>query len=710
MGNAQAKRSDEMVIGAPASFDSNFTLISPKSDISDPSNFDWKQTKPISNVPTPALQRSNSVVIRNVPPVPPELHRERRADQARRFDNGAGGDAGGRESNPRRAELQRPSQARHSGRQNGKAKAKTKTNTKTKRRFFFSKKKIRRAKEAFRGCVQETNRQAANLGECAKKTKDFVAENDIVAKANTAAVRRVKASAENVRDSSGLGKALQVRQSSNPTVSDNKKPYSAKEEDYRFISERVSLDSAISEYNSDESNEEKRSVADDRSETSSPTIDPLSMSEVGLHEETPYFARLCKQHQEALATPAASKDRGGNGLVLCDDGHSPAVGQETPVVSLFRSAMKREGGSSGTPADDGSVEDPKDTARPDNQQYLEQRTVKDAGSTPSAKWAMNLRTPNGPSRTGGRMEERSHPVKPNANDYRSIALGKGDRSPVGAGHGGHDGIVRYPAESPSVHSMSSSVAESPMNPLLSNQVLSNAAFLFSPSYVGSDGASLQRVQANRDSTFSISTFASRARLSTVSSRSRPVVTIPVSSSWSMKSGQQQHGSSVAYASAEDYEDGGIGASGRYSEGDDDGVRHLISKHVRFSDTGEDKPGPTEGTKPIDKPHQSGSDRSSLFRSGPVVEVHSMGIETKISDLTDQSSLWSGMGRQGRGDGAHSLPKHDAEIENDDTNQGRNVDMNFLSSRTVNAFGRLSLDEEEGNDDDDEFDTDNMAGV
>ena len=313
---------------------------------------------------------------------------------------------------------------------------------------------------------------------------------------------------------------------------------------------------------------------------------------------------------------------------------------------------------------------------------------------------MNLRTPNGPSRTGGRMEERSHPVKPNANDYRSIALGKGDRSPVGAGHGGHDGIVRYPAESPSVHSMSSSVAESPMNPLLSNQVLSNAAFLFSPSYVGSDGASLQRVQANRDSTFSISTFASRARLSTVSSRSRPVVTIPVSSSWSMKSGQQQHGSSVAYASAEDYEDGGIGASGRYSEGDDDGVRHLISKHVRFSDTGEDKPGPTEGTKPIDKPHQSGSDRSSLFRSGPVVEVHSMGIETKISDLTDQSSLWSGMGRQGRGDGAHSLPKHDAEIENDDTNQGRNVDMNFLSSRTVNAFGRLSLDEEEGNDDDD----------
>jgi len=78
----------------------------------------------------------------------------------------------------------------------------------------------------------------------------------------------------------------------------------------------------------------------------------------------------------------------------------------------------------------------------------------------------------------------------------------------------------------SVNSLTSSGGGKPLD----NQALSNAAFLFSPSYAGGDEKLLKRQQKFRDPVFSISTFASRARLCDVSSRSKPTVRIPINNS------------------------------------------------------------------------------------------------------------------------------------------------------------------------------------
>ena len=69
-------------------------------------------------------------------------------------------------------------------------------------------------------------------------------------------------------------------------------------------------------------------------------------------------------------------------------------------------------------------------------------------------------------------------------------------------------------------------------PLVSNQALSNAAFLFSPSFAVGETLLITRTNSPRMmnlSTFAINTAHSRSRLSTFSARSRPAFSIPISS-------------------------------------------------------------------------------------------------------------------------------------------------------------------------------------
>jgi hypothetical protein len=144
-------------------------------------------------------------------------------------------------------------------------------------------------------------------------------------------------------------------------------------------------------------------------------------------------------------------------------------------------------------------------------------------------------------------------------DYRTIALST---------------TRNYIPYSPSSVSSASSATS---GPLVANEALSNAAFLFSPSYYQNG---TQRPAHH----CTISTFASRARLSTVSSRSRSAITIPISKSWD--------------------------PPGQYRTND--------TKHVRFSD---------ETRLVVQRV-------AEVTRVSPRVTEVIAGIETKLSDLTD----------------------------------------------------------------------------
>ena len=159
-----------------------------------------------------------------------------------------------------------------------------------------------------------------------------------------------------------------------------------------------------------------------------------------------------------------------------------------------------------------------------------------------------------------------------------------------------------------------SVAMSPGQPLLSEQAMTNAAFLFSPSYAGSkslltDGNGSNKdnaeppkriEQRRRDSTFTISTLGSRSRTSIVSARSRNV-TIPVSVQ-SLPSKKNSCRSSVADVTSQ--------------------------KSVRFS---------TDGAETSASRYSSKSVKFDFGFSKAPETVDIPGIETKVSDLSDAVS-------------------------------------------------------------------------
>jgi len=180
--------------------------------------------------------------------------------------------------------------------------------------------------------------------------------------------------------------------------------------------------------------------------------------------------------------------------------------------------------------------------------------------------------------------------------YRNIALCKSEGDSPERAHQ----INPSPTNSVASSTMSS-VAGCAPGALVGDQALSNAAFLFSPSYAGGKPDLLKREKKYRDPAFSISTFASRARLSTVSSRSQPSVTIPVSKSWESRN-------SIESASKQ-YDFSGINSGDTTN-----------SKQVRFSQSND--------TFEIQK--------SSKRENNLIQEIETPAIEMKLSDLTESS--------------------------------------------------------------------------
>lgn len=182
--------------------------------------------------------------------------------------------------------------------------------------------------------------------------------------------------------------------------------------------------------------------------------------------------------------------------------------------------------------------------------------------------------------------------------------------------------------SPSADSVASSSKGSPI-PLVSEQALSNAAFLFSPSYAGGKTRLLKHANPPREmnlSTYAISTAQSRSRLSTFSARSRPAFSIPISSAplnmSSIRRSQASYSSdSVTFT---------LNLS-RYSKED-----------TQFTESRASKESGEEEEKHV---HFSGADECHVIREAntsrvalgtPVKVVSPPPIDRKISDLTDMT--------------------------------------------------------------------------
>jgi hypothetical protein len=204
----------------------------------------------------------------------------------------------------------------------------------------------------------------------------------------------------------------------------------------------------------------------------------------------------------------------------------------------------------------------------------------------------------------------SAPSVMEAKDYRNIALSTSEGGVSNATAPGRIQPQYYTLCSPSASSTCSN-GENSKGPLLTTQTLSNAAFLFSPSYAGGDEQLLQREQVTRDPAFSISTFASRARISNFSSRSQ-AITIPVSKSWEATSAAEGRGCDVSDGHSLD----------------------KSSKHVRFSEANQYRE--IQSSKPL----KVISNKSSLSVQTKKVpeKVEAPEIETKLSDLTEATIL------------------------------------------------------------------------
>jgi hypothetical protein len=170
--------------------------------------------------------------------------------------------------------------------------------------------------------------------------------------------------------------------------------------------------------------------------------------------------------------------------------------------------------------------------------------------------------------------------------------------------------------SPSADSVASS-DESPV-PLISNQALSNAAFLFSPSYAGGEIKLLRQANSPRPmnlSTFAINTAESRGRLSTFSSRSRPAFSIPISSAPDNMSSIRPSRSSYSddYITISRPESGPSNVDG-------------IQKHVHFSNS-------------TDVFVIRESNKARVAMGTPIKDVSPV-IVNKVSNLTDKEILYA----------------------------------------------------------------------
>lgn len=207
-------------------------------------------------------------------------------------------------------------------------------------------------------------------------------------------------------------------------------------------------------------------------------------------------------------------------------------------------------------------------------------------------------------------------------DYRNTATMKDDRNEKKV----TGPVVNLLAASPTDDSVTSSVDGSPM-PLVSEQALANAAFLFSPSYANGRARLLKQADPPREmhlSTFAISTAQSRNRLSSFSARSRPGITIPINRAPVNMSSIRFSKSSYSYEGY-NFSHGGIT---QHSSGES----QITIDTSRFSRDGSEKH--VHFSKANELRVIRDFDTSRVALGTPVTVVSPPSIDRKISDLTE----------------------------------------------------------------------------
>ena len=512
------RSASDLVIQAPMSFDSNFTLISPCSDLSDPSNFKWQNGLPPSNIPTPFLQRKASVIAHGKELFTVSENQLESNDDAPRFSTSS-----------------------------------YKTKQEESRRVLNrKKKKLRRLKKSIKACFDATASKA--------KTAKVVSSRAFLGCMKQTNIRRSRESSYD---------KIEFNDDSNnpPKRFSSTAMYVTKEMFQQRKSEQIQLESdfenPLYKYNTYSSRwmEESRiglfaTNSQDQEESLDTETTPLALldhafAEVSsAHHEEDYLQRLASgpapsplvsgqiipygNRQLANLSPVA--------LLFSEDGAaSPSANNKSHRLSDY-DVTKQKADPAESPFDEESVSSP-------STRKMDAPTLKspyESGSIFRPRSATKLKAPSreDASKSGGKSTpaEKNGPkidIQGSAERLRrsrseelarksagSIALGRADD---GDSNVKALAKTRDPFFSPAANSITS-IQRSPV-PLLSNQCLSNAAFLFSPSYAGSGSEKTNKSkQVQTHPAFSISSFASRTRLSAESYRQQPIL-IPVGQSW-----------------------------------------------------------------------------------------------------------------------------------------------------------------------------------
>ena len=688
----------DLTIQPQETFESNFTLISPMSELSNPSQFllkrhHYNDAAPLLNVPPSQMKRrqnnKSSVVLRNVPPLPPALQQGQNKPK--------------NEEEPRNV----PSSA---------------TLKKEKNREKRSK-KIKHIKEAFAGCAHVSVEHADKVRTatttaftaCAKKTGEALQASALVCvkATKTAAVEGADVIVRTASHGCARGhqgdeepKHKKMSSAARDSLSDVNDsdcvvfPMQGKDQPEQFAwREHIGASSPF------QNQVDREGGALDDDATPLVLLDRAFAAAAGLHQEDDYFDRLARptsspspfaKRESAQEDPLPDEDPQPTSInVSLFSSESSIAHLETSDVDFAREVcqpkwqrmtdyeitpstkaltripkeikaetveeatktvqerpqydqtfshkhneLKLKYSESANHARDTSTKDlgnksatkitgqldakrksapgSKTTTAPvmpfersvfRQKKSVEKKTAMPLTSSTSTGQSVMIKKRNGSNLRDFDAKPR---VMPNR-DYRAIALTTSD------GAASPPAISRnYTACSPSASSTCSN-GENSRGPLLTSQTLSNAAFLFSPSYAGDNGQLLKRQQPVRDPAFSISTFAARARLSSVSSRSQPAITIPVSKSWesSMTETTSIHTDEYCFPSK-------ISASDSNS-----------SKHVRFSDSNQMKlKAAAKGvTPPVVVDNEP---RKEIFKPVVPEQILHLGIDTKLSDLTESS--------------------------------------------------------------------------
>lgn len=669
----ERRRPDDLVIQPKATFDSQFTLISPMSELSDPSQFLSKRHNAHETLGL------GTEVIHDVPPLPPALQQPRPRDP--------------------------PEQKFAASRPLLKQKKKKKKKRNKRKSIEAAKKNAVRMKEALAGCAIVSAEHANTMREattktavkCAKKTGHAIKESGVIEKSGVAALNCAAASkAVAQQGAKELSRAVKkgCKQSklanAELALAGDDGPADILNESECVIVPYQHSDEAPLQFQPVW--RESRGMLPGSFPPSNPADAPRGRKEVedvtplavldrafataagrGLHKEDDYFDRLAgpvapspfvhekegaqkaqasPSHQTSKAHPDSpvtitslfsepstdgievmfSKKANNKNISLYDAGvertskHAEKAKKveqraQSKLTSRMRAEEKKQASKSTRYATRDELRKRSTLGKGREEIYApkdaKKNSKKDIFRPKATISAAESQRARKHSYASLKLTE-SAPSVLEAKDYRSIAwtTSEGAASAPGEVYRPH-----YTLCSPSV-SVCSSSQGTPQAPLVNPQVLSNAAFLFSPSYAGGDEDLLKREAPARDPAFSISTFASRARLSNTSSRSQPAITIPVRQSWAPSLGKSEEEES------RDYDFGG------HSFG--------TGKQVRFSDANQLYQIESSLHRPWERNSNARNIKVEREHVEPVFnlpqKIETPIIETKLSDLTDTTFL------------------------------------------------------------------------